>query len=356
MSRTPEISVIVPVYNTAPWLRRCLDSICTQSYRELEIICVNDGSTDDSAEILQEYASKDSRIKVIHQKNAGLSAARNAALEQASGEWVTGVDSDDYLASFVYERAMDRAAPEVDMVFFGATDVDDDGRALPHNAYFDLPEAGVYPMSPDLAEKLNVCFCTKLWRRSVIEKHALRFPEGLLHEDTALYYLAVPFVRKVAVYDAMGYMYVQRSGSIMHMAHDTQLAMASRYAKVASFLLGRYREMDLLRGAARHYLVNMQAHLCRWFRYMKNPDEQMAAEALLRDMVRESGLWRENYCMERLIPVEWWKKPFLSRHEQAKVWRFLYLPLYIQRFDEKGLMTGGEMIAWSKLRRLFSGA
>ena len=121
------ISVIVPVYNAAPWLRRCLDSICCQSYSNLEILCINDGSTDNSAVILDEYAAKDNRIRVITQQNAGLSAARNAGLENATGEWVTGVDADDYITPDVYEKAVACIAASVDMVAFGVQMVDDEG-------------------------------------------------------------------------------------------------------------------------------------------------------------------------------------------------------------------------------------
>lgn len=99
----PLISVIVPVYNTAPYLRQCLDSICNQTYQNLEVICVNDGSTDNSAEILEEYAAKDSRIIVITQTNAGPSVARNVAIEQAKGEWIASVDSDDWIEPDTYE-------------------------------------------------------------------------------------------------------------------------------------------------------------------------------------------------------------------------------------------------------------
>ena len=113
------VSVIVPVYNTAPWLRKCLDSIINQTYRNLEIICVNDGSTDDSASILDEYAAKDARIKVIHQANAGVSVARNKGLDIAVGEYVSFVDSDDWLEPETYERALNRMSDDVDMVWYG---------------------------------------------------------------------------------------------------------------------------------------------------------------------------------------------------------------------------------------------
>lgn len=94
----PKISVIIPIYNVAKYLERCLDSVLAQTFREFEIICVNDGSTDNSLEILQQYAKKDERIKIITQENKGLSEARNVALDVAKGEFIAFADSDDYYA------------------------------------------------------------------------------------------------------------------------------------------------------------------------------------------------------------------------------------------------------------------
>src|SRR5699024_4494271 len=97
------ISVIVPVYNVEKYVRRCIDSICGQTYSNLEIILIDDGSTDSSGKICDEMAAKDGRISVIHQENKGLSQARNAGLDQAKGEYIAFVDSDDYLSLNMYE-------------------------------------------------------------------------------------------------------------------------------------------------------------------------------------------------------------------------------------------------------------
>ncbi|MDR0726563.1 MAG: glycosyltransferase, partial [Rickettsiales bacterium] len=95
MAQRPKISVIVPIYNVEKYLAKCLDSIIGQTLKEIEIICVNDGSTDNSTQILKEYATRDNRIKVIQQKNGGLSAARNTGLKHASTELIAFMDSDD---------------------------------------------------------------------------------------------------------------------------------------------------------------------------------------------------------------------------------------------------------------------
>ena len=119
MEQTPMVSIIVPVYNVAPYLRQCMDSLINQTYRNIEIICVNDGATDESGAILAEYAAKDSTIKVISQKNAGLSAARNVGFSFATGDYVMYVDSDDWIDLETCETAVAIAVKhKADIVFW----------------------------------------------------------------------------------------------------------------------------------------------------------------------------------------------------------------------------------------------
>ena len=104
MTERPLISVIVPIYGVEKYLEQCLDSILNQTYRQLEIILIDDGSTDRCGEICDRYASRDSRIKVIHQTNQGLSAARNVGMDMATGEYISFIDSDDYIDLHFYEK------------------------------------------------------------------------------------------------------------------------------------------------------------------------------------------------------------------------------------------------------------
>ena len=116
-ARSPLVSLIIPVYNVAPYLKECLGTVLSQTYKRWEAICVDDGSTDESGSILDEYAGQDSRIKVIHQKNAGVSSARNIALAQASGDWLFFFDADDLLHPKVLEQIVACADDDVDIVF-----------------------------------------------------------------------------------------------------------------------------------------------------------------------------------------------------------------------------------------------
>ena len=104
-----KVSVIVPVYNVEQYLARCLDTVLAQTYENLEVICVNDGSTDNSLNILEHYARFDSRIKIVNKENGGLGSARNAGIKEAEGKYILFLDSDDYIASFAVEHLVKNA-------------------------------------------------------------------------------------------------------------------------------------------------------------------------------------------------------------------------------------------------------
>lgn len=194
----PLISVIVPVYNTAPYLRKCLDSVCNQTYRELEIICVDDGSTDNSAEILAEYAAQDSRIIIISQENAGQAAARNAALDVATGTWITGVDSDDYLEPDAYEYCIKHLSPnddDVKLIVYSFNAVD--GHTHKQLYRYKQPADGLVTPTPDILYKTDCYFWNKLWHREIFRQADIRFPEGMWFEDVALFYLTAPYLPKI---------------------------------------------------------------------------------------------------------------------------------------------------------------
>lgn len=214
----PLISVIVPVYNVERWLDKCLASICTQTYRNLQIICVDDGSTDASPKILADWAAKDDRICVITKQNGGLSSARNAGLQVCTGEFVTGVDSDDWLLPDIYEKVVPHLTADCDMLVYMAQSVDEDGELYRNGQkyHFALPKQGLYDGSWLQENRLNPCFWNKFWRRSIIEKHELTFPDGLVFEDEVFIRMYTPYVRNFYSLPEIGYMYVQREGSIMH--------------------------------------------------------------------------------------------------------------------------------------------
>lgn len=124
-----KISVIVPAYNNAPWLPRCLDSLCAQNHEQLEIIVINDGSTDDTAAVLDDWAARDSRIRAIHKENGGVTSARLRGVAEATGDWLGFVDGDDVVEPWMYERLLENAqAHGADIAHCGQQVVFPDGR------------------------------------------------------------------------------------------------------------------------------------------------------------------------------------------------------------------------------------
>ena len=165
----PTISVIVPVYNTASYLSRCIESLVNQTYSDLQIILIDDGSTDNSGAIADEWQAIDSRIEVYHQSNRGQSAARNVGLQHAKGEYIAFVDSDDYIDSNYFSTMLQAADDTTDCVQTGYRRVKQDGEYI--KAYH--PQHFYQYTSP----------CMRLYRRGFIECHHLRFPEGMIYED-----------------------------------------------------------------------------------------------------------------------------------------------------------------------------
>ena len=212
----PAISVIIPVYNVEQYLRECLDSVVNQTFRDLEIICVNDGSTDGSPAILEEYAAKDSRIRIVNKENGGLSDARNAGLSIASGEYIQFVDSDDYLdlnaCQTLYSKAIESKSDMVMFLFncFGIFEK----RSSESVSYFPAE------LTDDL-EKIQYEYSnwqtawSNLFRRDFIEQNGLRFHKGLIFEDLPFITKASLLANKIVIVPLPLYYYRQREGSIM---------------------------------------------------------------------------------------------------------------------------------------------
>lgn len=242
---TPLISVIVPVYKTEATLRRCLDSICCQTYKNLEIICVNDGSPDGCGAILDEYASRDCRIKVINQKNQGLSAARNTGLDAATGAWITGLDSDDYLEADAYESCLSMLrTPYLSLVCFGTEIVG--GTDYSNQPYFNYPKEGIANVTPELLSKTNACFWNKLFRKDLIDRFHARFPVGLWFEDEAFFNIIAPYIDSIGYVSARKHKYVQDPGSesIMSKAAAGNTKILDQM-EVMDFILTHYSQHPL---------------------------------------------------------------------------------------------------------------
>ena len=182
----PKVSIIVPVYNVEKFLQKCLDSIVEQTLKEIEIICINDGSPDNSLEILNEYASKDDRIIVISQENQGLSAARNAGLKIATGEYIGFVDSDDYIELNYYEKLYNTACKN-DSDIALTTILKHKKKYLRYNVLHKKEKVAYtlndkMKISEDNTHRIFYVW-NKIYRKSLLDKYQMSFPVGRVFED-----------------------------------------------------------------------------------------------------------------------------------------------------------------------------
>ena len=212
----PLISVIVPVYKVEPYLDKCISSIVNQTYKNLEIILVDDGSPDNCPAMCDAWAEKDSRIRVIHKTNGGLSDARNAGMAVATGELMAFVDSDDWIAPDMYEHLYQRLAEDnSDIATCGVQMVWEDktpSRTLTRESCCVLnQEEAMQAIIEESWLKQPVWY--KLYKTDLIRD--ILFPMGNCHEDVFWSYQAVGSAKKVSVSDHVGYYYLQRGGSIM---------------------------------------------------------------------------------------------------------------------------------------------
>ena len=250
------ISVIVPVYNTASYLEECLNSLITQTYPHLEIICVNDGSTDSSADILKKYSEQDDRIKIITQLNSGLSSARNAAIEKAAGQVISFVDSDDFVESNMYEEIANAFSDgEVDLAWFGNDTISND-LALKKacDIFFSQPLEGKSSINYGLFGKKTYCVWGKAYRAELIKKYNIRFPDGINYEDLCFNWQYAAVAKTVVHIPQKLYIYRLREDGIMGMTRKSRSCRALDYIRMIDHVWAFYSWNKLLPAKREMYL------------------------------------------------------------------------------------------------------
>ena len=216
MNQTPLISVIVPIYHVEQYLNRCVESLVNQTYSNLEIILVDDGSPDNCPKMCDDWVQKDSRIKVIHKGNGGLSDARNAGMQIANGDVICFIDSDDWIDLKAFEVMLNvMQDDESDIISCGVKWVDEDGDLLRLVSVDEHEMLNTHDSMQELLHdgKLKQHVWNKLYRRNVIEN--IPFEKGKYHEDVFWSYQVIGRAKKISVIADSFYNYVQRSDSIM---------------------------------------------------------------------------------------------------------------------------------------------
>ena len=218
------VSVIVPVYNVEAYLEKCLNSIIEQSLQNIEIIAVNDGSTDGSDEILNRLSAKTEKLKVINQENQGLSAARNAGINAANGQFVAFVDGDDFISSTMLEKMYGKAVRKnLDIVWCRYQQIDQDGSVVYVSGRVpDQSKKEIFKQI--LAAKLSTMACNKLFRKELFTQNDVEFPKGRYHEDVGTIYKLFYYADTCAgIYDVC-YFWLRRKPS-----HLTGLRQSPRF-------------------------------------------------------------------------------------------------------------------------------
>lgn len=241
MDASALISVIVPVYKVEKYLDRCVASIANQTYQNLEIILVDDGSPDNCPAMCDGWAAKDSRVKVIHKENGGLSDARNAGMDVAAGAYIAFVDSDDWIHSdYIRQLYWAAASHDADIA---ACDFRTVYEEMPDNG---LPEApSIQPCTPEQAiesmtnnSNFRAVAWNKLYRREVLGKD--RYPKGRYHEDEFFTYRILDKARRLVYIDLPLYYYFQRPGSIMSSISSRHLDALDAYLERLELLRVKY--------------------------------------------------------------------------------------------------------------------
>ena len=218
-----KISVIIPVYNVENYLRECLDSITSQTVKDIEIICIDDGSTDNSPEILKEYQKKDSRIKIITKENGGQATARNLGIKEAQGEYIAFIDSDDFIESEMLEKLYTKAKDDnLDIAMCKIATYNNQTGEIKDNVWYYMlgifrdfeKEIFNHKDTKEFTCNIAVTPYNKIYKTSLIKDNNILFPEGLIFEDEKFFYDTYLRAKRVSVIPEFLYYYrVNRKGS-----------------------------------------------------------------------------------------------------------------------------------------------
>ncbi|MFV0306039.1 MAG: glycosyltransferase family 2 protein [Moheibacter sp.] len=295
----PKISIIVPVYNTGKYLEKCLDSLVNQTFSELEIIVVNDGSTDDSQNIIEEYSAKYQNIKSFEKTNGGLSDTRNYGLDKALGEFIGFVDSDDYVDTIMFEKMYNKAIEhQADIVLCDLEKVNEKGES-----FRELPQSPQLSNKIILKEDLTLfgemaCFaCNKLFKKTLFTD--LRFKKGIHFEDIELIPQLVLKSNIIAKINQPFYKYFERQNSITktHTKKGLDMFVAIESVKKA-FLESKYK--------------NNKVELER-FLILQGYYSYMAYVAYVKDKSLKKNMLRELNQKFKEFEINRWKIAFYKR-------------------------------------------
>ncbi|WP_333646075.1 glycosyltransferase family 2 protein [Lacrimispora sp.] len=254
------VTVIIPVYNQKKYIQRCLDSVISQTFNDLEILIIDDGSSDGSEIICDKYARKDCRIRVIHKMNGGLSSARNAGLDICRGEYISFLDSDDYLALDYIEQSLrlcKQYSAEItimNMVYISENENEEQRNNISETVSIFTAEQAIE--NSLYQTKFSCCAPGKLYKNNVLKN--IRFPLDKLSEDLAVCHEILDNASKIVYSNMNGYYYRQQKASIMHVFNSRRLDALQWTDKIEEFCKHKYPNIII---ASKCRTFNVAVHL-----------------------------------------------------------------------------------------------
>lgn len=243
----PQISVIVPVYNVEQYLNKCIDSILNQTMTDFELILINDGSTDNSLKICEEYSLKDRRIKIFSIPNGGVSKARNFGIEQARSRWICFIDSDDYVKNDYLENFHIKGITDETIIYQGIELIY--SKSNYSEIFFSYPNKriSIKDCNEIIKSKLLLdgCPCAKLFNRAVIGKYQIMFNTNLsLHEDHDFVWNYLLHIKKIILIDKISYIYMRRDNITL----STKRHSAEEYLLASELLTDKLNKLAIIIG------------------------------------------------------------------------------------------------------------
>lgn len=303
------ISVIVPVYNVEKYLSRCLESIINQTYKNIEVVCIDDGSPDKSINILKEYEKKDKRIKIIRQENKGLSGARNTGIENSKGEYVFFIDSDDYLPKNAIKslhKEIKKNRSDICIGSYYKTYKNKEIKfSLSNKLYTSFKEYLDYSMKN---REFNANVWNKLYKINIIKENKIFFKEKVLYEDLLFTIQYLSYCKKISTLnDAIYYYYLERTDSIVNSVTKKDLDVFQNIIDIENFLIYNNKNEILTSKFFQNYIFEwlLSATASKLF---KNRNIEMAEN--MYELIKNNEVFKKYYRLYQKNKILGAKKIF----------------------------------------------
>lgn len=381
----PAVSVIIPVYNVEDYLKECLNSAVKQTLNNIEIICVDDGSTDRSAQIVEDYAKKYDFIRLISKENGGQSSARNLGLDEARGEFVYFLDSDDYIDHSMLEELYTRAAADnLDIMCFNCVPFFESEKIKHNNQnfidYYDRKGdySGVHSGQAMFSKmranrEFFASVCLQLFRRSLIEENRIRFFEGIIHEDNLFSFQCMMLAQRVSYTRKAYYQRRVRGESTMTATQSMKNVQGYivAYAEMLAFMRGRKVDDEAFEHVSEYLFNSIFGNARRIFYTLDVPSEEAVLDkgdfcaSHFLDMIKRSGEteFERSYIKSENASLRKQLKSVEDDYRNSTAYRVGNIITYIPRmavvalrgFRRHGL-SYGLRAAWLRLTQKLGGS